>query len=127
MLIQEQVAVALLRQANLPQDIQDIHPLTTNGMTNHVALITLRNGARVVFRQYHWPWDGRDLNRPQKEQYLHALLHQAGVPVPAIHAHVDVAGQAAALLEYVPGEVLGDIAPSLPHEASAQVWRSCGQ
>jgi aminoglycoside phosphotransferase (APT) family kinase protein len=124
--IQEQVAAALLRQAGLTQGVQHIHPLTNHGITNQVALITLQDGSRFVLRQYRWPWDKRDLNRPQKEQYLHTLLHEAGVPVPAILAHVDVAGESALLLEYVPGEVLGDIAPSLSDAARKQAWRSCG-
>lgn len=42
-------------------------------------------------------------------------------------AQVDVERQAAALLEYVRREVLGDVASSLPEEASRQAWRSCGQ
>jgi hypothetical protein len=48
MLIQEQVVAALLRQAHLPQEIQHIHPLTSSGMTNHVALISDRLGGRVA-------------------------------------------------------------------------------
>ena len=127
MSIEEEMAIALLRQAGLPLAIQQIQPLPANGITNHMALITLQDGARFVLRRYQWPWAGRDLNRPQKEQYLHALLLRAGVPVPAILAQVELNGHSATLMEYMPGELLGDIAPSLPEEASRQAWRSCGE
>ena len=124
---QEELAAALLRQAQLTQPVQYIHPLTNNGITNHMALITLQDGAQLVLRTYHWPWDDHDLHRPEKEKHLHALLRQAGVPVPAMLAHIERAGQSAVLMEYVPGEDLGDIAPSLPDEARRQAWRSCGR
>ncbi|PWT79233.1 MAG: hypothetical protein C5B60_00010 [Chloroflexi bacterium] len=124
---QEELAAALVRQAELTPAIQHIQPLPSSGITNHMALVTLEDGAHFVLRQYQWPWDNRDLNRPEKERYIHALLRQAGVPVPAIVAHVELAGRSAVLMEYMPGKNLGDIATSLPEEASGQVWRSCGQ
>jgi aminoglycoside phosphotransferase (APT) family kinase protein len=128
MSIQEELAATLLRQAGLAHAIiQHIHPLTGNGITNRMALGTLLDGSRFVLRQYQWPWGGRDLDRPEKERYIHALLHQAGVPVPSILSHIEVAGQSAALMEYALGSHLGDIAPFLPEEARSQAWRSAGQ
>jgi aminoglycoside phosphotransferase (APT) family kinase protein len=127
MSIQEELASALLHQAELTAAIQHIEPLANNGITNQMALITLQDGARFVLRQYQWPWQDRDLNRPEKEQHIHALLHQAGVPVPAILAHIELAGQSAVLMEYADGLHLGDVTPSLPKEARIQAWRSCGQ
>jgi aminoglycoside phosphotransferase (APT) family kinase protein len=127
MSIQEELASALLHQAELTTAIHHIEPLTKNGITNQMALITLQDGARFVLRQYQWPWQDRDLHRPEKEQYIHPLLHQAGVPVPAILAHIELAGQSAVLMEYRRGSHLGDIAPTLPDEARIQAWRSCGQ
>jgi aminoglycoside phosphotransferase (APT) family kinase protein len=125
--IQDELAAALLHQAQLTPAIQHIEPLTNNGITNQMALITLQDGARFVLRQYRWPWQDHDLNRPTKEQYIHALLREAGVPVPAILAHVELEGQSAVLMEYAHGSHLGDIAPTLPEESRRQVWRSCGQ
>jgi aminoglycoside phosphotransferase (APT) family kinase protein len=127
MIIQVELVDALLHQAGLTQAVQHIHPLGNNGITNHMALITLEDGAYLVVRQYDWPWEHHDLHRPEKELYIHALLHQAGIPVPAILAHIDHAGRSAVLMEYVPGEDLGTIAPSLPEEARRQAWQSCGQ
>ena len=102
------------------------HPLTNNGITNQMDLITLEDGTRLVLRRYQWPWEAPDLDRPQKEEYVHALLRQAGVPVPAILAHIERAGQSSALMEFMFGENLGDIAPSLPEKVSRWAWRSCG-
>lgn len=64
-------------------------------------------------RHYQWPWVKREPSRLHKEQFVHALLRQAGVPVPAILAEAELAGQAAVLMEYVPGEQLGNITPAL--------------
>jgi aminoglycoside phosphotransferase (APT) family kinase protein len=127
MSMQKELAEALLQQAELTPAIEYIEPLTSNGITNQMALITLEDGARFVLRQYQWPWQDRDLNRPEKEQYIEALLHQAGVPVPAILGHVELAGQSAVLMEYSQGSQLGDITLTLPEEARIQAWRSCGQ
>jgi aminoglycoside phosphotransferase (APT) family kinase protein len=123
---QEELVAELLHQARFTQAATSIHPLSGNGITNHMDVVTLENGAHLVLRRYQWPWGTPDLDRPQKEEYLHALLRQAGVPVPAILAHIDRAGQCSALMEFMPGENLGDIAPSLSEEARQQAWRSCG-
>ncbi|HLJ80180.1 MAG TPA: phosphotransferase, partial [Ktedonobacterales bacterium] len=80
-----------------------------------------------MLRQYQWPWEEHDLNRLQKEQHVHALLHRVGVPVPAILAHSERPGQSAVLMDYMPGEVLGDISPCLSDDERRQAWRSCGQ
>jgi aminoglycoside phosphotransferase (APT) family kinase protein len=127
MVIQEGVIAALLSQAGITQAVRSIHPLTAQGITNQMAYLTLRDGTRFVVRQYQWPWEERDLNRPLKERYLHALLHQADVPAPAILGQIEREGQSLALMEYMPGEVFGDIAPSLPKRARNQAWRSCGE
>jgi aminoglycoside phosphotransferase (APT) family kinase protein len=126
MVDQEQL-VALLRQAGIKQCVHDIQPIVNQGVTNQVSLVTLQDGARFILRQYQWPWEGPDLNRLPKERYVHALLQRLGVPVPAILAHVEHSGHSVILMEYMPGEVLGDIAPSLPDEARREAWRSCGQ
>src|SRR5215467_6713311 len=99
MCIQEDPVGALLQQAGLTQAIESISPLASNGSTNQMTLITLVGGARLVLRQYRWPWETPDLDRPHKEQYLHALLRQAGVPVPTILAHSNRSGQSFVLIE----------------------------
>ncbi len=126
MFTQEELVAALLHQAGLTQAVASVRPLTDNGITNQMALITLEDGTRLVLRRYQWPWEAPDLDRPQKEEYVHALLRQAGVPVPAILAHIDRAGQSSVLMEFMSGENLGDIVPSLSEEARRWAWRSCG-
>jgi aminoglycoside phosphotransferase (APT) family kinase protein len=127
MFSQEEQVAELLHLADLTPAVASIQPLTNNGITNQMDLVTLEDGTRLVLRQYQWPWEAPDLDRPQKEKYLHDLLRQAGVPVPAILAHSDRMGQSAALMEFMSGENLGDITPYLPEEASAEAWRSCGR
>jgi aminoglycoside phosphotransferase (APT) family kinase protein len=126
MFTQEELVAELLHQAKCTQSVASVHPLTSNGITNQMELITLEDGTRLVLRRYQWPWDTPELDRPLKEKYVHSVLQQVGVPAPAILAHVDRTGQSAVLMEFIPGENLGDIAPSLPYEASAEAWRSCG-
>jgi hypothetical protein len=45
---QERLAAALLRQAGPPQGIHHMGALTNTGITNHMVLITLHDGARVL-------------------------------------------------------------------------------
>ena len=127
MVVPERLVALLLRQAGIQQAVRDIQPVGHQGITNHVSLITMQDGARFIVRHYQWPWDAPDLKRLQKERSVHALLQRVGVSVPAILAHLERAGQSLALMEYVPREVLGDIAPSLSKGASRQAWQSCGQ
>src|SRR5579872_35455 len=127
MVVQEQLVTALLHQAGIKRAVRNIQPITNKGITNHISLITLQDGARFILRQYQWPWEEHDLNRLQKEQHVHALLHRVGVPVPAILAHSERPGQSAVLMDYMPGEVLGDISPCLSDDERRQAWRSCGQ
>jgi aminoglycoside phosphotransferase (APT) family kinase protein len=123
----DELVAELLHQAELAQPVQSIRPLTNSGITNQMSVITLQDGTRLVLRRYQWPWEAPDLNRPQKEKYVHDLLRQAGVPVPTILAHIDRTDESAALMEFIPGENLGDIAPSLPEEARREAWQSCGR
>jgi aminoglycoside phosphotransferase (APT) family kinase protein len=126
MFTQDELVVDLLQQAGLSPTVASNHPLTSHGITNLMDIITLEDGTRLVLRRYQWPWEVPDLDRPQKERYVHALLRQAGVPVPTVLAYTDRAGQSAALMEFMPGQNLGDVASSLPEEAKREAWWSCG-
>lgn len=123
----EEIVAALLRQAGITGNVQSVQAITDKGITNQVSLISLQDGERFIVRRYQWPWAGRDLQRLHKEQFLHALLHRAGVPVPAILADTELDGQSAVLMEYVPGEALGDVTSALSEVARAEAWLSCGQ
>jgi len=93
---------ALLHQAGMTQPVQSIQAIANQGITNRMSLLTLQDGARLIVRHYQWPWAHREHLRLHKEQFLHALLRQAGIPVPAILAAAQLASQSAVLMEYVP-------------------------
>lgn len=122
-----ELVAALLRQAGITRTVQSVEAITNQGITNRMFLITFQDGERLIMRHYQWPWANREHHRLHKEPFLHALLRQAGVPVPAILANAELAGQTALLMEYVPGEALGDIPPALSAAAKAEAWHSCGQ
>lgn len=123
----QELVAALLRQAGIIRTVQSVQPITNKGITNQMSLLTLQDGDRFIVRRYQWPWADRDHSRRHKEPFLHALLQQAGVPVPAILASAELARQAAVLMEYVSGEALGDVTTVLGDAARAQSWHSCGQ
>jgi aminoglycoside phosphotransferase (APT) family kinase protein len=123
----QELVAALLRQAGITRTVQSVQAITNKGITNQMSLLTLQDGERFIVRRYQWPWAGRDHHRLHKEQFLHSLLRQVGVPVPAILADAELAGQSAVLMEYVPGEALGDVTTALSEAARAEAWHSCGQ
>ncbi len=122
-----ELVAALLHQAGMTQPVQSIQAIANQGITNRLYLLTLQDEERFILRHYQWPWANREHLRLHKEQFLHALLRQAGVPVPTILAAVQLASQSAVLMEYVPGEELGEITPALSAVAKAEAWHSCGQ
>ncbi len=81
--------------------VHSIQAIANKGITNRMYLITLQDGERFILRHYQWPWPDREPLRLHKEQFVHSLLRQAGVPVPAILADVKLARQSAVLMEYV--------------------------
>jgi aminoglycoside phosphotransferase (APT) family kinase protein len=123
----QELVAALLRQAGITRTVQSVQAITNKGITNQMSLLTLQDGERFIVRRYQWPWADQDHHRLHKEPFLHALLQQAGVPVPAILAAVELAGQSAVLMEYISGEALGDVTTALGEAARAQAWHSCGQ
>jgi hypothetical protein len=95
----QEFAVALLHRAGITQTVLSVQAITDKGITNQMSLLTLQNGERFILRRYRWPWTDRDHNRLHKEKFLHRLLQRADVPVPAILADVELAGQSAVLME----------------------------
>jgi aminoglycoside phosphotransferase (APT) family kinase protein len=83
-------------------------PFSRTGWTNRTELLTTDDGGRFVFRRYRWPFDSEDMQRVEKEPWLHKELARRGVPVPRILAAVQEGGDEAALLEYLDGIILGD-------------------
>lgn len=95
------------------------------GTTNRMSRLTLCGGRHLILREYQWPWASPDSDRPRKELFLHDLLQQ-GVPVPTILATAEVEGRVAALMDCLPGRLLGEVTLSLLERERTQAWRSCG-
>ncbi len=123
----QELVAALLHKAGITRPVQSVQANTNKGITNQMSLITLQDGERFIVRLYQWPWGSPDHRRLHKEQFLHSLLARAGVPLPAILANAELAGQSAVLMEYVAGEELGDVTTALSAVARAEAWHSCGQ
>ena len=106
--------------------IQSVEPLNT-GVTNRTSLVRLQDDTRYILREYEWPYDtDDDLQRVEKELYLHDLLLKHDVPVPAIVAHHDEESGRAVLMEFKPGQLLGNMVGSLTDGQRAQAWRDVG-
>ena len=107
-------------------DIQSVEPLHT-GVTNRTSLVRLRDDTRYILREYEWPYaTDDDLQRVEKELYLHDLLLKHDVPVPAIVAHLDDESGRAVLMEFKPGSLLGNVVGSLTDGQRAQAWQAVG-
>jgi aminoglycoside phosphotransferase (APT) family kinase protein len=121
------VLAPLLAAAGLDHDVRTVRELR-GGWTNQNVLVELVDGQRYVLRVYRWPHgEGSDrLQRSKKEAFLHRLLSDHGVRVPKIVAQIEDDGQAASLLQYLPGELLGDAGPRLTSPERGQAWRSVG-
>lgn len=106
--------------------IRTVEPLST-GVTNRTSLVKLRDDTRYILREYEWPYaTDDDLQRVEKELYLHDLLSKHDVPVPAIVAHHDDESGRAVLMEFKPGSLLGNVVGNLTDVQRAQTWRAVG-
>jgi aminoglycoside phosphotransferase (APT) family kinase protein len=124
---QTSILETLLARAGVCRDVRRIDTVT-GGLTNRTAIVHLWDGSRYVVREYGWPYDCQDdLERPVKERFLHSLLLDQGVPVPRILAEAREHGRAAVLMEYLPGELLGDLADALAERDRRAAWRAAGE
>lgn len=64
------------------------------------------------------------MHRPEKEIWLYALLEANGVPAPSILASSPRGHPPAVLMEFVDGQLLGDLSEGVRDFRSA--WRSAG-
>ncbi len=117
----------LLHKANIKcGGIRCVDPVNS-GVTNRNSLITLQSGSRYILREYDWPYPTSDnLHRFEKELYLHDLLLKYDVPVPSIVANYDDGSNCAVLMEYMPGQLLGNVVDTLTEVQRAQAWRAAG-
>ena len=118
--------VSLLESAGVEQAVHSVNPFG-DGVTNRTSLVILQDDSRFILREYEWPYDsGDDLRRLEKELYLHDLLLKYGVPVPAIVAKHEDGSASAVLMEYKPGQLLGNVVDTLPETQCSEVWRAVG-
>lgn len=117
----------LLAEAGTSRNsIRSVRPLST-GVTNRTSLVRLQDDTRYILREYEWPYDtDDDLQRVEKELYLHGLLLKHDVPVPAIVAHHDEESGRAVLMEFKPGQLLGNVVGTLTDGQRGQAWRTVG-
>ncbi len=117
----------LLHKASIKRGgIRCVEPIG-DGVTNRTLLVTLKDGKRYVLREYDWPYPSSDnLQRLDKEVYLHNLLLKYDVPVPSIVASHDDGSNCAVLMEYMPGLLLGNVVDTLTEVQRAQAWRAAG-
>ncbi len=118
---------ALVSEAGIrPDSIRYVEPLNT-GVTNRTYLVVHQDDTRNILREYAWPYATSDnLHRVEKECYLHNLLLKRDVPVPAILAQLDDDSTRAVLMEYKPGQLLGNVVDILPDTQCAEAWWAVG-
>ncbi len=120
------VIVSLLDSAGIEQTVHSVEPIG-EGVTNRTSLVVLQDDTRYILREYEWPYaTNDDLKRAEKERYLHDLLLRHDVPVPSIVANHDDGSNCAVLMEYMPGQLLGNVVDTLPAEQRAEAWTAVG-
>ena len=120
------VIVSLLDSAGIEQTVHSVEPIG-EGVTNRTCLVVLQDDTRYILREYEWPYaTNDDLKRAEKERYLHDLLLRHDVPVPSILAQYDDESASAVLMEYMPGQLLGNVVDTLTEVQRAQAWRAAG-
>lgn len=122
----QNLAQCLIEEAGLNTSIESIKPISEVGHTNLTWTVKVQGGESFIIRQYQWPHDSPDLDRIQKEIYIHNLLTDHGVPVPRIIAQTTGPDQAAVLMDFVPGEMLGQLNDGLSDAERSQAWEACG-
>lgn len=104
-----------------------VEPIGDAGRINRHALVSLDDGRRFVVREYGWPFgEPVAIDRLQKERWLHALLAEAGVPVPRILAMARTSEGEALLMERIGGDLLGEVCAREPEADLGPAWRAAG-
>lgn len=116
-------AAHLLESLGISDSIAELSPLTA-GLTN-TSWKVATGGKKYVLRQYPSP-EIDSLDRLRKEPYLHRLLDEAGVPVAKILAS-SPDNDGAVLLEFIEGELLGEVSSRLSNEDRERAWATSGE
>jgi len=115
-------ATEYLRALGNPGVVVRVTPCA-GGLSNHNYRIDLADRSTLLLRLYRWWIADPEPPRGAKEMWLHGLLRDAGVRVPTVMASSD----RAALLEWIDGDKLRDVALAESVSALAPAWRSVGE
>lgn len=110
-----------LRQLSVSDAAVAVTPCV-GGLSNHNYRVDFADGSRALLRVYRWSHDEPEPERSVKETWLHRLLYEIGVPVP----HMIVASPRCALMEWVEGERLRQVALSEVPDALEPAWYQAG-
>jgi aminoglycoside phosphotransferase (APT) family kinase protein len=118
------IAAMLVAEAGMGSIVR-VEPTAAGSNANDV--VTAENGTRAVVRRYReLPAPHRAAARLRRERWALETLREAGAPVARVLAVNDVPGAEALLLEFVDGELLGNLALRRDADASVPAWRSAG-
>jgi len=120
--ISREVAQDLLSSLDIATRIAEVTPCA-GGLSNHNYRVAFTDGALALLRVYRWGHDEPEPNRRIKEPWLHQLLAGANVPVPRVLA----ASDRCALLEWIEGVKLRQIALIEPPAALEGAWSEAGK
>jgi hypothetical protein len=89
---------------------------------NRTRIVEEADGSRYVEREYAWPYGEPDeLDRPEKEAWLAAIVRGHGIPAPRELSRTTEGGRVVVRREYLPGRPLGDVPVTC-----APAWRAAG-
>ena len=111
---------ALLRDAGLTADPQEVRPLEGIGAMNQHWRVRIQ-GRDLVLREYGWPFLPPAPARARREAMVLELLEAADVPAPRALAVSDTA----MLATFERGQVLGEL--PAPDAAADDAWHDVGR
>lgn len=117
----------LLEDAGVSAPLRSTEEVSHQGATNRTWVVETEQGSRYVVRVYRWPYEAEEPGRIRKEAHLHRRLREHGIPAPEVLAVVEDERRSAALLEYLPGELLDDVTERVDAEARDKAWRAVGE
>ncbi len=112
-----------LERTGIEVQVVDMQPLP-HGYAHRNDLLTIQEGEQIVLRRYQH----RASIPARKERGFYGLLrHQAGVPAPRVLGILSTDDAAALVMEYIHGQLLGDLAPDMSDGPCEEVHRTVGQ
>ena len=123
----KQTLAELLARASFGDDSVEVIEVAGES-TNTVYFATLKSGRPLVLRVYGDSGWSEEYGRARlpKERYLHGLLADRGVAVPAILAGADEPDLQAVLMERLPGQPLGKALQGADEAEQDALWAVVG-